>query len=213
MNDQVRSRTGEPSFADIISAAVVVIGLITSWLYLSGWIYAYTYFDRFRIPLLMLDLPSEHFLVYGGLVVEKTIWVPLACAVVLVAVAFVVTYYLGRLGRFWVTTIVLLTIALIFALAISAGSAAALADFAEQRSTDYAAYPRVRVTWEGAESVGSEVTADLTKTDCGRLLAASKERLFLLRPVRGAGSLNLDTFVLPAEKTIMRILADYTSCP
>jgi hypothetical protein len=90
---------------------------------------------------------------------------------------------------------------------------AALADFAEQRSTDYAAYPRVRVAWEGSEKSADALSADIGKTDCGRLLAANKDRLFLIRSVRGAGSIDLDTFVLPAEKTILRIESDYTSCP
>jgi CHAT domain-containing protein len=45
------------------------------------------------------------------------------------------------------------------------------------------------------------------------LLASSKDRLFLIRPVHGAGGLDLDTFVLPTEKIILRIEADYTSCP
>ena len=104
-----------------------------------------------------------------------------------------------------VTAIVVL-IVIAFALARSAGNSAALADFAEQRSTDYAAYPRVRVIREGAES-SADVVADIGKTDCGRLLAANKDRLFLIRSVRGAGSIDLDTFVLPAEKAIVRIEA------
>jgi hypothetical protein len=203
----------KPSFGDVLSAAGLTLGLITAWLYVAGWEYAYTYFDRFRLPLLMLDFPLEHFLVYGGLVVRKDVWVALACAVVLVALMFAVARWSARLRRFWVTAIVVLIIVIAFALARSAGNSAALADFAEQRSTEYAAYPRVRVTWEGAESSADAVVADLVKTDCGRLLAASKDRLFLIRPVRGAGSLDLDTFVLPAEKAIVRIEAEYTSCP
>lgn len=203
----------KPSFGDVVSAAGLAIGLITAWLYVAGWEYAYTYFDRFRIPLLMLDFPLEHFLVYGGLVVRKDIWIALASAAVLLALFYALARGSGWLGRFWVTAVVVLIIVVAFALARSAGSSAALADFAEQRSTDYGAYPRVRVTWEGAEKSDGAVSADLSKTDCGRLLAASKDRLFLIRPVRGAGSLDLDTFVLPAEKTVLRIEANYTSCP
>ena len=206
-------REQKPSFGDVVSAGGLTVGLVTAWLYVAGWEYAYTYFDRFRIPLLMLDFPLEHYLVYGGLVVRKDIWIALACAAVLVALLFVVARWSSQLGRFWVTTIVVLIVVAAFALARSAGSSAALADFSEQRSTDYAAYPRVHVTWNGTENSAAAFVTDVVKTDCGRLLAVSKDRLFLIRPVRGAVSLDLDTFVLPAEKAILRIDADYTSCP
>ena len=205
------ARGERPSLGDVISSAGLTVGLVTAWLYVAGWEYAYTYFDRFRIPLLMLDFPVEHFLVYGGLAVRKDVWVAVVCAAALVALLYAVARSSAWLGRFWVTTIVVGIIVVAFALARSAGSSAALADFAEQRSRDYAAYPRVRVTWEGVENSAGAISADLSKTDCGRLLAASKDRLFLIRPVREAGSIDLDTFVLPAEKTILRIEADYTS--
>jgi hypothetical protein len=203
----------KPSFGDVVSAAGLTIGLVTAWLYVAGWEYAYSYFDRFRIPLLMLDFPLEHFLVYGGLVVRNDFWIALTCAAVLVALLFAVARGSARLGRFWMTAVLVLIILVAFALARSAGRSVALADFAEQRSSDYSAYPRVRVTWEGAENAAEAIAADLVKANCARLLAASASRLFLIRPVRGAPSLDLDTFVLSAEKTILRIEADYTSCP
>ena len=202
-----------PSFGEVVSAAGLAVGLITAWLYVAGWEYAYTYFDRFRVPLLMLDFPLEHFLVYGGLVVRKDLWIAVVCAVVLVALLYAVVRWSLWLGRFWVTAVLVAIIVVAFALARTAGRWSALADFAEQRNTDYSAYPRVRFTWEGTEGADSAITADLLKTDCSRLLAASKDRLFLIRPVSGAASLDLDTFVLPADKTILRIKADYTSCP
>jgi hypothetical protein len=209
----VNTEREKPSFGDIVSAAGLAVGLITAWLYTAGWTYAYVYFDRFRIPLLMLDISSEHFFVYGGLVVQKNIWIALAFAVVLIALLWATARWSARLGRFAVTTIVVLIIVAAFVLARSAGSSAALADFAGQRRTDYAAYPRVRVTWEGSESAAGAFAADIAKTDCGRLLAASKDRLFLIRPVLGASNLDLDTFVVSAEKAVVRIGADYTSCP
>ncbi|MBV8614035.1 MAG: hypothetical protein JOY66_09740 [Acetobacteraceae bacterium] len=46
------------------------------------------------------------------------------------------------------------------------------------------------------------------------MLAASKERLFLIRPVRGAPGLDLDTFILSGKAVeAVRLRADYTSCP
>jgi hypothetical protein len=202
-----------PSLADIVSVAGVAVGLGTAWLYTAGWIYAYVYFDRFRIPLLMLDFPFEHSLVYGGLVVRKEIWLALASVVVFIALWWALARWAARLGRFAVTMIVVLTIVVAFALARSAGRSAALADFAIQRRSDYAAYPRVRVTWEGVDAPADAFMGDILRTDCARLLAATKHRLFLIRSIRGAADVDLDTFVLPADKVVIRIRADYTSCP
>ena len=65
------SQTKErPSIGDVLAAAGFAIGLITAWLYLAGWTYAYHYFDRFGIPLLMVDIPKENYFVYGGIVVS-----------------------------------------------------------------------------------------------------------------------------------------------
>src|SRR4051794_27736449 len=58
-----------PTLSEIIGSAAFALGLITGWLYVAGWTYAYHYFDRFRIPLLLVDLPREHLLIYGGLTV------------------------------------------------------------------------------------------------------------------------------------------------
>jgi hypothetical protein len=201
------------SFGDVVSAAGLAVGLVTGCLYTAGWMYAYVYFDRFRIPLLMLDIPLEHFLVYGGLVVRQNIALALASVCAVIAPLWAVARWSAWLGRFATTTIVVLIIIAAFSAARSAGGAAALDDFAEQRHADYAAYPRVQVTWKGVDAPDNALTADILKTDCGRLLAVSKDRLFLIRPVRGAADLDLDTFILPAEKAGIRIRADYSSCP
>ena len=64
------SREGAgPTLGDVVSAAALVLGLITAWLYVTGWTYAYHYFDAFRIPMSMADLPREHLFFCGGLVV------------------------------------------------------------------------------------------------------------------------------------------------
>jgi len=62
------SKESSPSLGDVVSAATFVIAVITAWLYTVGWTYVYQYFIQFRIPLLLTDLPLQHYLVYGGLV-------------------------------------------------------------------------------------------------------------------------------------------------
>ena len=56
--------------------------------------------------------------------------------------------------------------------------------------------------------------ADLPGTDCGRLVLATADPLFLIRPIRGAANAPLDTFVIPRDGVkALRLKADYTSCP
>jgi hypothetical protein len=48
---------------------------------------------------------------------------------------------------------------------------------------------------------------------CARLVLASKERLFLVRPVKGAPDLELHTVVVPwSDIKALRITDQYTSC-
>src|SRR6476659_11321515 len=64
-----------PSIGDLVGAAGFLVGLISAWLYATGWTYAYHYFDRFGIPLLMVDVPKENYFVYGSIVVRQfPIW-------------------------------------------------------------------------------------------------------------------------------------------
>ena len=88
------------SFGDVVSAAGLAVGLVTGCLYTAGWMYAYVYFDRFRIPLLMLDIPLEHFLVYGGLVVRQNIALALASVGAVIAPLWAVARWSAWLGRF-----------------------------------------------------------------------------------------------------------------
>jgi hypothetical protein len=77
-----------PSLGEVTGAAVFVIGLISAWLYVAGWTYAYHYFDRFGIPLLMVDIPKEHYFVYGGIVVRQfPIWEFVIVVITLAAIA------------------------------------------------------------------------------------------------------------------------------
>ena len=202
-----------PSLGDVVSTAGLVLGLITAWLYAAGWNYAYVYFDRFHIPLLMLTIPFEHMLVYGGLVLWKNIWFASLCGAVIIAILWVLARWAALFGRFIITTLVVLMGIVAFALAHIAGDAAAWSDFELQRASDYDAFPRVELKWEGTGAPLDQAFADVLKTDCGRLFAVSNDHLFLIRPVQGAVGLALETFIIANNKIeAMRVRADYTSC-
>ena len=60
-----------PSLSELVGAAAFLVGLFSAWLYSTGWTYAYHYFDRFGIPLLMVEIPKENYVVYGGIVGQQ----------------------------------------------------------------------------------------------------------------------------------------------
>lgn len=204
---------GGPSLGDVVSAAALVLALITAWLYVAGWTYAYAYFDAFRIPMLMTDLPREHLFVYGGLVVWKNLMAVTVLALAVVAVIGLCVRYGTRLRRFGIAAVVVVLVVALFAVGRLAAVRAAEADFAAQQATDYDAYPRVRFALEDEGAAGRALLAGLADSDCGRLVLATADRLFLIRPVRGVPKAPLDTFVVPRDHlTVLRLKADYTSC-
>src|SRR6516225_5425299 len=90
----------KPSLGDVVSVAGLIIALLTAWLYVAGWTYAYDYFTRFRVPLLMIDLPFEHYLVYGGSVPIYFPKFSVLCAALFTAVLWGTHKWSGYLGRF-----------------------------------------------------------------------------------------------------------------
>src|SRR5262249_19192870 len=65
-----------PSLGEIVGSVTFLIGLLPAWLYVTGWTYAYHYFDRFGIQLMMVEIPKEAYFVYGGIVTQQfSIWI------------------------------------------------------------------------------------------------------------------------------------------
>jgi hypothetical protein len=202
------------SLGDVVSSVGAALGLIAAWLYGAGWTYAYAYFDRFRIPLLLVDIPFQHMLVYGGLVVLKNLWSALLISTLLIIGLWGLSRWSRQLGRFLVSTIIVVGIAGVFALAHAAGIRTANNDFQAERGSDYEAYPRLRLLLKNeTTSRPDEALGDTATTDCSRLVAATKDRVFLIRPSGDAPGADLDTYVIPAEQVlVMRITGNYASC-
>ena len=203
-------RAKSPSLGEIAAAAAFVVGLVTAWLYLAGWTYAYHYFDRFGIPLLMVDIPKEN---YGIVLLQFPIW---GLLIVLVILAGIVLWRWLRLdvGRLKVP-LGLVALLAVFWLGNRAAAVAAHEQFIQQRESDYSAYPRVQL-WpkESTKSPDGSpwASADLTN-GCYRLVLHNKDRLFLLRPIAGAAAAELPILITSWDQVgLMRGLPDYTSC-
>jgi hypothetical protein len=65
---EAAGKAKEPSLSEVTGAVALALGLIFAWLCSAGWTYAYDDFDRFGVPLLMVEIPKEYYFVYGGVV-------------------------------------------------------------------------------------------------------------------------------------------------
>jgi MFS family permease len=203
-----------PSIGDLVGAAAFLVGLTSAWLYAAGWTYAYHYFERFGIPLLMVDIPKENYFVYGGIVLRQfLIW---ALAIGLVSLLVLSSWrWLGtHVGR-PMLLLSLIAVLAVFWLGHQAGVLAAHRQYALQRETDYRAYPRVQV-WPKERTKlpeGSpQAPADLG-SGCYRLLLHNQSRLFLLRPLKDAPAADLPLLILPWDQIEqIRVLPEHTSC-
>jgi MFS family permease len=203
-----------PSIGDILGAAGFAIGLITAWLYLAGWTYAYHYFDRFGIPLLMVDIPKENYFVYGGIVVSQfPVW-GLVIGIAVLAMVYSWRWLNSKLGRL-LAPFGLLVVLAAFWLGHQAAIVAAHEQYALQRASDYSAYPRIQV-WikeSGKTTDGSQPSSTDLAAGCYRLLLHNQNRLFLLRPLKGAAAADLPVVIVPWDQIgLVRVLPDYTSC-
>ncbi len=117
------------------------------------------------------------------------------------------------MGRFFVTTAIVVGIAGVFALAHAGGIRTANDDFMAERGSDYQAYARLRLFLKKEAETPTEALGDAATTDCTRVVAAMKDRVFLIRPSRDAPGADIDTYVISAEQVLaMRITGNYVSC-
>jgi hypothetical protein len=203
-----------PSIGDLIGAAGFAIGLVSAWLYLAGWTYAYHYFDRFGIPLLMVDIPKENYFVYGGVVVRQfPVW-GLVIGMAVLAMVYSWRWLDAKLGRLMAPSGLLVVLAA-FWLGHQAAIVAAHEQYALQRESDYSAYPRIQVWMKESGKItdGLQPTSADLAAGCYRLLLHNQNRLFLLRPLKGAGAADLPVVITPWDQIeLVRVLPDYASC-
>lgn len=203
-----------PSLGDVVSGAAFATGIVVAWLYVAGWTYAYYYFDQFRIPLLMTEVPREHLFVYGGLTVLKNLILAILIAVVLAVLTAVAVRHRRRIGRGRLVALSVAGLAILFVLARQAGIHTAQGDHVDQRATDYGAFPRViAVPHQPVPTDADAVALRIAASGCARLILFTKERLFLIRPRRDAPALELHTHVIPWSRIgSLTITDDYRSC-
>jgi hypothetical protein len=211
----------QPSLGELIGVATFLIGLVSAWLYVTGWTYAYHYFDRFGIPLLMVDIPKEMYFVYGGIVLRQFLFIVLASG----AVGLLFLVLRRKIGAKWHRSgnwpkaatglVALLALAAFFWTGRYAAVVVAHRQYVLQRENDYAGYRRVQVLLKqdsAPQTASPDSSGDLAR-GCYRLLLHNNDRLFLLRSFKGAPAADLPVLILPWDRiALTRVLPDYSSC-
>ena len=72
----------------ILSQTGVIIAVIVGWLFFTGFLYAYLYFQYYGLPITQAEIPYYTFTIYGSFVVENCLTLVLLLCVSLFAQAY-----------------------------------------------------------------------------------------------------------------------------
>ena len=187
-----------------------ITGIATALLYISGWSYAYHYFQCFHLGLIGLDIEHEYFLLYDFWVWKAHLCWMLPC--LLAAFSLPLLFQ-----RFWRQRLDLrsrlrviawtggpIALLLLFIILYQLGAWTGQADFAREQREDFPDYPRVQVWLKDKQDKRGEVWAK----GCYRLLLRGKEQLYLFRA--DGMSERLPTEIVPnSEVAAVRLLPLY----
>lgn len=158
--------------------------------YSAGWTYAYHYFDQFRLGLLMLNIPTEYFFIYGFWVF-KTEWVILlSLGVVIIIWHQIITQVSpARLKsvRQCSGTLKIVIAMLGFLLSWDLAVSTARQHYNEQAAVGFVNYPLVQI-WPKVDTKDESQLKTLhTSLPSGdyRLLLQNQDKLFLIKPRMG----------------------------
>lgn len=192
------------------AAFALAAGLFAAWLYLSGWAFAYAYFDQFHIPLLLADIPRDQLLAYGFWVLRDSAPVLAGLAILagLIALRVIAApWFRGRrmMGALWLL-IGIATLGGMFLLGYQEARVVAADRAAEQRQGDFPAYPRVI-----ADVSGGTPAHDFA-SGCYRLFLHTGNTIVLIRPAARIAA-DLPATVLSAARVMqLKVLPSYKSC-
>ena len=215
MNNNLTTDELSFSLADIAAILGLSFAAVASWLYYCGWIYIYYYFDRFRVPMELAGIQTEHLLVYGSLASWNSWYISLsffAAECLLIGGIIVFRYKIGKIVIILFSSIIIFVT---FAFAHWIGSIGASNDFLEQRKNDYSAYPRVNLNLvrdQESAALSSEYIRWI-ESGCLKLLISNQNHIFLIRPILGSPATELHTMVIPWSNIDSFVITDnYVSC-
>lgn len=188
----------------------VITGVATALLYITGWSYAYHYFQCFHLGLIGLDIEREYFLLY-----DFWVWKAHMCWMLPILLATLSLPLLFQ--RFWqqrpelrsrLRAVALMGgpigLILLFVSLYQLGAWTGKAEFAREQRGDFPSYSRVKVWLKDKQDARA---AGLVK-GCYRLLLRGKEQLYLFRA--DGMSERIPTEIVPnSEVAAVRLLPLY----
>jgi len=136
-----------------LDTATLVL-LTTSWVYLTGWAYAWRFFSHVQLGLLALDIPKEYFFVYGLWVCQR--WA-LLLVPVLLGMIWLTWYRRRHPTSVWSSKPAVLVVAFVlFVLAYGLGVESGSGHYGLQQQQDFPAMPRVGgvpITCDGCKNI------------------------------------------------------------
>ncbi len=188
--------------------------LATGLIYVTGWAYAYAYFEKFHLGLLSIDIPGQYYIIYGFWVLRDHWWL--------------IFVYLGliglwrRYGRYGrhpridrgiVAALIPLLILSFFIGAYQLARYSAAGAFQAQQQQDYPAYPRVRLWLKDRQEPALQAVAEQLPKGCYRLLLQSRGQAMLFYSHKDTPRAHLAILQIPMSQVrAMRILPQYRSC-
>ncbi len=154
--------------------------LTTGLIYVTGWGYAYNYFEYFNLGLLSVNIPGQYFIMYGFGVLREHGWLPVAYLVI-VAVWWASGKYTQSLQSI-IAILMPIVILLLFVGAYQLASESAKEDFLAQRDSHYAAYPSAKIwlkSGKETEQTKLQAIADSLSSGCYRLLLENQGKALL----------------------------------
>jgi hypothetical protein len=230
VDQEAGRRKNAPSLREVAFAATASFGLVSAWLFHTGWSYIYGYLHYFSVEATTLEVPKEHFLIYGSLaVLQFRLWF-LAVAVVLIAgmalwkrlvrsglvKSWLVRSWLGFAAGPLKVPLGAVALLAVFWLGHQVGVAAARRQMDSDVDNGFIAFNRIQV-WR--KDIATPLPDDSPwvhpglSRGCYRLIQQNQYQLFLVRPVKGVPAGELPLVVLPwIEVQTMRVLSGDTSC-
>ncbi|MCB1805293.1 MAG: hypothetical protein KDJ99_09140 [Candidatus Competibacteraceae bacterium] len=164
--------------------------LLSALVYLAGWTYAYHYFGQFKLGLLMLDIPTHYYFMYGFWVFKAWVWIVIAVyLLLLLPFPLDESYLLGWLRKLKVTPFLqrnleVLLIVLAFWLSWWLAVTSAASYYQTQQQKGFIDYPNIRVWLKSPapNDAGLQALYQALPQGGYRLLLQNEDKLFLLKP-------------------------------
>jgi hypothetical protein len=197
----IESQSRQSPFA-VVKAVAETTAVIGALAYVAGWSSLYSYYNAFGIGLFGLDIPFAVGCVFAIRVLIHSIWPALILAIMAVIYAVIKSVLRRRLHSGVLAAVVLLALAITFALSGAAvGLRAAATDMLEETSQ----LPLVAFVTTAKPTYAAPDCLSSNTLDC-RLLVHSGGQYYFFEPIKEHGgqgefqSLTVEVFTIPDKE-------------